>query len=370
MSDVIERPTFYEGQILAPDDLGGTLGYARDQLARHERYLHLWGIATGLELVPETRTTPAGESYKAVTVSPGVAIDPSGREIVVPTAQPLGEGLFDLINGGRVVPDAWYPVFLVGQDETVPPPTGVGSACDVLASSRVSELFEITFGRLGEEADLDEQAAPDVASGPSGAPGDTRARILLGFVQWDDTIQKFKDAQPKPEAAGPRYAGVSADAVVARGGALTLRSRPPTTSGKPAVMVDEANGGSLAFGLQDARGKVTPVFTVNGKGDVWAGGNVKSEVASGVQIESGIATDGLLLPLPQGITSDQVDAGQVVLHIHVTPRYDDLGGQQIRPVVCTVNNRRLHCVFDVGGNQIPGRADYTVLASVPAGGGS
>jgi hypothetical protein len=370
MADVIERPIFYEGQILAPDDLGGSLEYGRDQLARHERYLHLWGIATGLELVTESRTTPTGESFKAVTVNPGVAIDPSGREIVVPTAQPLGEGLFDLINGDRVVADAWYPVFLVGQDETAPPPAGVGSACDVLASSRVSELFEITFGRLGEEADLDEQAAPGVASGPGGAPGDTQARILLGFVQWDDSIQKFKDAQPKPEAVGPRYAGVSADAVVARGGALTLRSRPPAASGKPAVVVDDANGGSFAFGLQDARGKVTPVFTVNGKGDVWAGGNMKSEVASGVQIESGIATDGLLLPLPKGITADQVDAGQVVLHVHASPRYDNLGGVGVRPVVCTVEGRRLHCVFRRAGNLVPGRADYTVLAFVPAGGGS
>src|SRR4051812_1195167 len=103
MADLIERPIFYEGQILAPDDLGGSLEDARDQLARHERYLHLWGIATGLELVTEPKTTAEGDSYKAVTVNPGAAIDPSGREIVVPTAQPLGEGLFDLINGGRVV---------------------------------------------------------------------------------------------------------------------------------------------------------------------------------------------------------------------------------------------------------------------------
>ena len=48
MAAIIERPTFYEGQILAGADLNAAVDHARGQLARHERYLHLWGVAEGL----------------------------------------------------------------------------------------------------------------------------------------------------------------------------------------------------------------------------------------------------------------------------------------------------------------------------------
>ena len=45
-----ERPAFFEGQILAAADLTSAVDYGRAQAARHDRYLHAWGIAEGLEL--------------------------------------------------------------------------------------------------------------------------------------------------------------------------------------------------------------------------------------------------------------------------------------------------------------------------------
>src|SRR4051794_3479001 len=95
----ITRPSFYEGQILAPDDLTGSLEYARAQAARHERYLHTWGIATGLELAGDPRTTPDGKTYKAVSARAGMAIDTAGRQIVVGDDEVLNENAFDLVNG-------------------------------------------------------------------------------------------------------------------------------------------------------------------------------------------------------------------------------------------------------------------------------
>jgi hypothetical protein len=370
MAELVTRPTFYEGQILAPGDLNGSLEYSRVGLAQHERYLHTWGIATGLELEPESKATPDGEPFVAVTVKPGVAVDPSGRQIVVPEAQPLNEGLFDLINGSRLELNAWYPVFLVGQDEEQAPGAALGGACDVTATSRISEAFEVTFGRVGEDQELADQQPPEVGEGPGGGEaGQRKARILLGFVQWDEDLKKFSDAKARPEATGPTYAGAAADSVVARGGRLTLRSRPATQGGKPAVVVDEAKGGELQFGLQDASGKVEPVFTVTSSGDVVAKGKVAGAVAAGVHVESGIATDGAMLPLPKGITPEQVESGTAVLHVHVTPRWDDLSGGAIVPLVCVAEGRRVHCRFDDGGN-VPGRCDYTVLAYVTSDTGS
>jgi hypothetical protein len=367
MPELVSRPTFYEGQILAPEDLNGTLDYTRVGLAQHERYLHTPGIATGLELVPEARVTPAeGLPFVAVTCTPGIAVDLTGRQIVVPGPQPLNEGLFGLLN-----PDAdlaeWFPVFLVGLDEEAPPAASLGGACDTTASSRVSEAFEITFGRVGEEQLLADEKPPGVGEGPGGAAGERRAKVLLGFVRWDDSISKIVEVSPRPEDTGPTYAGVAADMVQARGGELTLRARRATESGKPAVVVTEQDGGQLRFGLQDAAGRVKPVFRVTSAGDVIADGKVRGELPSGVHVESGIATDGVVLPLPKEIKPEQVERGQVVVHVHVTPRFDDLAGFNI-PLVCTAEDRRVHCQFlnFQTGARLPGRCDYTVLAVVSA----
>jgi hypothetical protein len=363
MVEIVRRPTFFEGQILAPADLSESLGYARSALARHERHLHTWGIGHALELSGEMQTTGF-----VVTVAAGLAIDPSGRQIVVPESQQLTEASFTALNGLPTT-DGWYPVFLFGYDEETPPAAAFTGACDVGASSRVAEGFEITFGRLGEEADLEDQAPPEVGEGPAGAPGERKSRILLGFVFWDAGEKHLTQVSPRPGTTGPRYAGVAADEVVARGGVLTLRSRPPTTGGKPAVVVDESNGGELRFGLQDARGIIAkPVFTVNAKGDVSADGKLAGAVTSGLHVESGVATDGMLLPLPKDIKEELVTSGEATLHVHVTPRYDGLGAP-LTPVVCLADGRRVRCRFTDGATETPGRCDYTVLAFVAGGEG-
>ena len=53
-----------------------------------------------------------------------------------------------------------------------------------------------------------------------------------------------------------------------------------------------------------------------------AEGTITGAVAPGsVQMQSGIATDGIVLPLPPGITEEQVANSQVTLHISLTPRF-------------------------------------------------
>ena len=371
MPELVSRPSFYEGQILAPADLNGTLDYARVGLAQHDRYLHTPGIATGLELVGEPQAVN-GNAFVAVTCQPGMAIDPSGRQIVVPEPQPLNEGLFGLLNQGAKA-DTWFPVFLVGLDEELPPTASLGGACDITSSSRVSEAFEITFGRVGEEQLLADETPPPVGEGPGGAPGERRSKVLLGFVTWNPSISKFNEVKAKPEATAPAYAGVAADVVQARAGELMLRARPSTESGKPAVVVTEQEGGELHFGLQDANGQVKPVFRVTSAGDVIADGKVKGELPTGVHVESGVATDGAMLPLPKEIKPEQVERDQVTIHAHVTPRFDFLGGNPVLPLVCTVEDRRVHCRFlDFSSfDNVPGRCDYTLLAvvSTEEGGG-
>lgn len=170
----------------------------------------------------------------------------------------------------------------------------------------------------------------------------------------------------------PRYAGVQADEVAARGG----------QAGAPAVVIDGTTAGAEEFrcGFQDAGGLVQPVFRITAKGDVIATGQFQGAVAAGgsLQVQSGTATDGVILPLPPGVTEDMVKPGKAALHVQLTPRP---GGAPNNTNVwasstleCFLDaERRLHSLFrwfDVGGggatqSDLPGLCDYLILVAVP-----
>jgi hypothetical protein len=226
---------------------------------------------------------------------------------------------------------------------------------------------------------IDEEREPDAAAGP----GDGDGRVLIGYVQWDRKNNKFKAAGSDKGKRLPRFAGVRADEVVARSGKLALRSREGDQADKLAVVIDATGDGELRFGAQDVAGEIrSPAFKVTAKGDLTVAGKITSALVAGVQIESGIATDGMLIPLPKGITEEQVANGQVTLHIHVTPRYQGdaplppSGSKReqwtLTPLECRVDeDRRVRCRFlwtnadrDAVPTHLPGTCDYTVLAFV------
>ena len=143
--------------------------------------------------------------------------------------------------------------------------------------------------------------------------------VPLGFVQWIPAIEQFRAVAKKANNVSVRYAGAMADEVAARDGRVEVRSRVTPALGTPAAVVDEQDGGRLVFGLHDGAGNVTPLLTVNGQGDVKAEGTIGLLTSGSVMVQSGQATDGMILPLPEGVTQEQVDKGQVLLHFTVTP---------------------------------------------------
>ena len=60
VSTPIARPVFTENQILSAADVNAIVAHARGSRARHDRYLHSWGIAFGLELIGTPRTRHGG----------------------------------------------------------------------------------------------------------------------------------------------------------------------------------------------------------------------------------------------------------------------------------------------------------------------
>jgi hypothetical protein len=108
-------------------------------------------------------------------------------------------------------------------------------------------------------------------------------------------------------------------------GKLSLRAGAAGVPGVPvAEVTDTAAGGTFTFGLQQAGGALAKLLTVDEQGNLTIAGRFSGDIATRsfqtVKIASGIASDGMRLPLPDGVTQEQVDRGEVRLHVQVTPR--------------------------------------------------
>ena len=164
--------------------------------------------------------------------------------------------------------------------------------------------------------------------------------------------------------------------MAARSGTLELRSRPDVTPGQPVLTI----GGDppvLKFGLYQGGGSVDARLTITAKGDVTASGTVQGTLNLGqIRVQSGTAMHGLIIPLPEGVTQDQVDSGAVILHLHLTPRTPpSTPGDWYVPLGCSVDtSRRLTCqvmrgsgLTPLSGNLEAGTADYLMVATVASG---
>jgi hypothetical protein len=76
-----ERPRFFAGKLLTADDLRTEQDYFRGKLRLHNRFLHGWGVVTGLAVTVDQGTT--------VVVSPGLALDCAGNELVLSAAEQI-----------------------------------------------------------------------------------------------------------------------------------------------------------------------------------------------------------------------------------------------------------------------------------------
>jgi hypothetical protein len=341
MNGMIARPTFYEGEILPAADLGATVDYGRNQMARHARYAHRWGIVSGLELVASPAQTAAGQPYAALTVNAGVAIDGTGREIVVPSSVELDPASFRSQINPQTDPSVLYPVFLTGLDRPAPVSANLTGACNGSQPTRMQENYDIAFGTPGSELHVADQLPLAVTAGPDDGIAGTWD-VLLGFVTWNVNTSLFlgsSDTNPLT-GVGRLYAGVNAAEIVSTSGSLLLATHPATFRGQNSIMavqIQEANNdGQLVFGKLNPDGSIAPVLTVKSTGDVVAAGQISGAVTPGsVQVQSGVAFDGMTLRLPLGIDPADVAAGRVTLHFHTSPRWTSC----TRPLQRRIGNR-------------------------------
>src|ERR1017187_1947480 len=226
MSTSLTLPVFADGQILPAADLNAIPDYARGQMARHERYLHDWGIATGLALSQQSNRDSNNNEYADVTLQAGVAIDPYGAEIIVPQDTLLDYTAFADLKTPTKTGAGWYPVFLAAQEQQSAGTTTTLSPCGSSQSTRAVEGYAISFGRPGDDSAVATQPPPSdvtTGTGTSLSSAQNGTRVLAGYVQWSTAANRFAAGASSVSGVGaPRYAGVQADRVSARGGSLTL----------------------------------------------------------------------------------------------------------------------------------------------------
>jgi hypothetical protein len=314
MSPVL-RPIYKEGQILGAADLNAQLTYARLGAVLHERTEHLWGVAQGLRLetIERTATDAQQTKYVDVNLSPGRAVDRLGRSIVVSEALPLDPEAFT----SQVTKDATslFPVFVQAIEVARPSESAPGK-CAVGLTSRIEEGLQISFGSPGEELAVLDQDAATVDEG-FGIPS-LSDKVLVGWVKFNPAIDKF--ASVTTEANGNtrvRHVGVVASDVVAGGGSLTLHTRPDGERFAVSIAEDSSGGCLLQYGKRDGNGDIMWAFKVTEKGDVSYKGTLSPAPVAHTLAESGVAFDGLHLPLPPDVTDEQLAEGR--LHVSLTP---------------------------------------------------
>ncbi len=182
------RVAFRPGQPLRTRDLTDDQAYFLQQRRRHNLALHTWGIVVGLGLT-------GGE--REVVVSPGMAIDGYGRELVLPgrtrvPGRPAdgGKAVLGLPENGENDPGP-FDVWLVFALMLVPDRDG--------GADRLSEEPELLLTRRTERQSDDPRVPPGVPVGDLDftpdrpLPDDTGKRwpVFLGEVE-------FREEPPAP----------------------------------------------------------------------------------------------------------------------------------------------------------------------------
>lgn len=215
-STPVERLLFYERQYLRSYDWIAEQNYHLEMRRRLNR-LHLWGIVDGLELLKVEG--PEEQFY----ISPGMAIDGYGREILVFAPYVLSE---EDLRANRINAIGTYPIWLAYAREPSRPPAAGYRICDVKDQyTRWRESFEVV---ISKEGGPDPKALPKPSDPVSDDPTKSPWRVRLGAVVVDTGANSLfiKDIQ----VDGRVYIGLRAQRVVP---AVVSDATKPSQERKP-----------------------------------------------------------------------------------------------------------------------------------------
>jgi hypothetical protein len=148
---VRKRNRYFNGRLLSAQDFEDEQNYSLNRMRLHNRMLHGWGVVSGLEVC-------RGEDDSSVQVSPGLAIDPLGNEILL--AEPIS---FPWPADGETA-----CLVLCYAERLTDPLPAVGPEGEAMEFSRIEEVATLKY-----------EAQPD--GNPNGVP---LARLKRGRRRW------------------------------------------------------------------------------------------------------------------------------------------------------------------------------------------
>jgi hypothetical protein len=136
---IIDRIRYYDGEFLRAFDFSDEQTYHMEMRRRLNRYLHLYGIVQGLDLVSDTEA-----GFTQVYIERGLAIDAFGREIYVFAPHTLGNADITANKLGSAVDH--YDVWLRYQKTaSTPPSAGYGNCNQANQYTRWQESFSVVL---------------------------------------------------------------------------------------------------------------------------------------------------------------------------------------------------------------------------------
>jgi hypothetical protein len=130
MANIVKRLNYYDHQFLRAPDFSDEQNYHLSMRRLHNSALHTWGIAQGLQV-----TVASGGTGTAVTVSAGVALDSSGREMVLAANTNL--------ELGGAAPNTLLYITISYDEEQSDPTTEAGGP----GNTRVTEAPKLSFSK-------------------------------------------------------------------------------------------------------------------------------------------------------------------------------------------------------------------------------
>lgn len=169
------RPSYFFGQVLGVSDLRDEQGYHMQAHRRHDLALHGWGVIDGLAVEVST-------AADVVEVTPGSAVDPCGREIVVPISVSVQLG--PPAAPAQSLEDLEVVLRYVERDVAYEPTIGAtDGAAEPGQPSRIEEAYEVDTQPVGAASPVDGIVLGRIrrsAGGLAVVDGPSRTEVVTG----------------------------------------------------------------------------------------------------------------------------------------------------------------------------------------------
>jgi len=134
MPNTVKRLNYYDHQFLRAPDFTDEQTYHLSLRRLHNSLLHTWGIVTGLQV-----TVASGGTGTAVSVNAGVALDSTGRELVLPADT-------NLELGGEAPGTTLY-ITIAYDEQQSDPTTEAGGP----GNTRITEMPKLSFSQVAPD---------------------------------------------------------------------------------------------------------------------------------------------------------------------------------------------------------------------------